>query len=75
MLASVTVAVLLVGAASCGGQSPGVGAAPRAQELAGAGLAFDPATGGVIAFGGTVRTTRETGPAATTWIWTGHGGT
>jgi hypothetical protein len=34
-------------------------------------MAFDPATGSVIAFGGTVRTAHEAGRAATTWSWTG----
>lgn len=74
MLPAVTVAAVVAATAACGSEhaGPPAGAAPPAQELAGAGMAFDPATGGVIAFGGTVATAHETTSAARTWSWTGR---
>jgi hypothetical protein len=64
-------AVLLVTAAGCGNQTMARAPAPTAQRLLGAGVAFDPGSGGVIAFGGQQRVGRYASPSRAMWRWAG----
>jgi hypothetical protein len=68
VISAVTVFLAAVG---CGSGVPASAPAPTAQQLLGAGIAYDPGNGSVIAFGGQQRAGRRIGPSDLTWRWTG----
>lgn len=71
--AAISAAVASLGVlAGCGGQAPASVTPPASQQLLSAAIAYDPVTGGVIAFGGQHRAGRQIGPSAVTWRWTGE---